>query len=472
MGLAGTIGWKRATVTAVGLLCVLALCLAPEIASPSRTSPLLASPPVIGGATSGRVAEPGLGYAIRHDAASGREIATNSAQRMHVSFAGTGVTVLSGRARLTLRLLHAGRAQPMIDGNRVLYRYNGITQWFVNGPSGLEQGFTVTRARGANRLTLALKSTGNVTPELTRSGAVVFRGPGHLRYGGLIATDRSGRRLAARLGVVNGRIRISVETRGARYPLRIDPTVQTSELNSSDDAPGDEFGSSTAVLGSTIVVGAPGAGTNQQGLAYLFNTSGTQLAELGAGDGANGDDFGTSVAISGSTIVVGAPEANNGDGAIYLFNTSGQQFAEIKAPNGSGDSLGSGVAMSGSTIVAGAPGVNNGDGGVFVYNAAGSEIGSAVGPNNAGDGVGQSVAISGSTVVAGAPDANNGDGAAFVYTTSGHQTAEIAGRAARPTVPVRAWRSPVPPWSSGPPTTTTRRAPHSSTPPRGCRRLS
>jgi hypothetical protein len=442
-GLPGTTGWGRATVAAVGLLCALALCQALGIAAPFSTSPatalgpansssvanrgLLGSPLVIGGATFSHVAEPGFGYAIRRDAASGRDIAANLAQRMHVSFADAGITVLSGRARLALGLVQPGRAQPTIHGNRVLYRYNGITEWFVNGPSGLEQGFTITRPRSGNHLTLALKGTGNVTPELTRSGGVVFRGPGHLRYGGLIATDRSGRRLAARLRVVNGRIRISVDTRGARYPLRIDPTVQTGELNSSDDAPGDEFGSSTAVSGSTIVVGASGAGTNQQGLAYLFNASGTQLAELGASDGANGDGFGTSVAVSGSTVVVGAPGADNGDGAIYLFSTSGQQLAEINSPNGSGDSLGSAVAMSGSTIVAGAPGVNGGDGGVFVYNASGSEIGSAVGPSGQGDGVGQSVAISGSTVVAGAPAANNGDGAGFVYTTSGHQTAEIPG---------------------------------------------
>src|SRR4029077_20779211 len=90
--------------------------------------------------------------------------------------------------------------------------------------------------------------------------------------------------------------------------------IQQGELAASDGVAGDEFGSSVAVDGGTIVVGAPlhAVGSNQspgQGAAYVFVQSGgtwIQQAELTASDGASWDFFGNSVAVSGVTVVVGA----------------------------------------------------------------------------------------------------------------------------------------------------------------------
>ena len=40
--------------------------------------------------------------------------------------------------------LHAPRAvAPTGSGNRVLYRHGSVNEWYVNGPVGLEQGFTI-----------------------------------------------------------------------------------------------------------------------------------------------------------------------------------------------------------------------------------------------------------------------------------------------------------------------------------------
>ena len=67
-----------------------------------------------------------------------------------------------------------------------------------------------------------------------------------------------------------------------------------------------------AIAGDTIVVGAnqddDNNGTNS-GSAYVFTRTGTtwtEQAKLTASDGAAFDYFGTSVAIAGDTIVVGA----------------------------------------------------------------------------------------------------------------------------------------------------------------------
>jgi len=89
----------------------------------------------------------------------------------------------------------------------------------------------------------------------------------------------------------------------------------------ASDGPPSAFGDSVAISGSTVVVGAVplvdwDSGT---GAAYVFVRSGTawsQQAKLtGPGGGAPGDGFGNSVAIEGSTAVVGAP----GHNSAYVF---------------------------------------------------------------------------------------------------------------------------------------------------------
>ena len=91
----------------------------------------------------------------------------------------------------------------------------------------------------------------------------------------------------------------------------------TFEVNTADGtatvADSDYFGDSVAVSGSTIVVGAmwDDTGATDTGSVYVFDAaSGNLLRTLNNPTPADDDEFGSSVAISGSTIVVGAP----GDG--------------------------------------------------------------------------------------------------------------------------------------------------------------
>ena len=107
---------------------------------------------------------------------------------------------------------------------------------------------------------------------------------------------------------------IHVDATRAQGPITIDPFVQTAQLTASDGKSGDLFGNSVAVSGNTVVVGAydaAGPGGNlEQGKAYVFTepvsgwTNATQTAELTASDGKPGDWFGYSIAIDGSTVVV------------------------------------------------------------------------------------------------------------------------------------------------------------------------
>ena len=221
--------------------------------------------------------------------------------------------------------------------------------------------------------------------------------------------------------------------------------------------------------------GVNGDSTNQgslAGAAYVFvlnNGVWTQQAYLKAGNTGYLDLFGSSVAINGNIIVVGAPDedgsstsvdgpSNEGaleSGAAYVYERTGVTWAltaYLKAPNAEADdAFGWKVAVSGNTIVVSA---NGEDGSATTVNGAFDNDASAGGaayvfektagvwtyhsylkPFNLdpGDRFGTSVAIQGDTLMVGAfaeagssrvvngPDNNASgfDGAVYEFTRSG-----------------------------------------------------
>ena len=223
-----------------------------------------------------------------------------------------------------------GTAQTSVNGNRVDCNYGTIDEWYVNGPGGLEQGFTVAplpQSDGQPVLAdggvgLGWRPDGHGERGRGRTDADPAGRLGRAglhRAGGL---RRHGQGVAGLAGSAGRRgpsgLLIHVNDAGAQGPITIDPFVQEAKLTASDGAAGDDFGYSVAISGNTVVVGAPYAtvgGNADQGAAYVFTESGsgwanmTQTAKLTASDGAAGDDFGGSVSISGNTVVVGAPYA-------------------------------------------------------------------------------------------------------------------------------------------------------------------
>ena len=387
----------------------------------------------------------------------------NPRQHLDATFARHGVSIRSGHAslRLSLRgygyggsLRAVGAVAPVAQANRVDFRRGAVDEWYANGPLGLEQGFTfATRPSGRRDgpLTLSLALSGNVRGALSRgSGGVTFRGRGvSLAYRGLVASDARGKQLPAQMELRNGAVRLRIDDRGARYPLRIDPFVQQAKLTASDTVGPHELGASVAVSGDTVVVGAPLTtvnGVEFQGAAYVFVkpaggwASETEAARLTASDGADRDALGSSVAISGDTIVAGAPFATISghleQGAAYVFVkpaggwASETETAKLTASDGApGEMFGETVALAGDTAVVHSDAKVNanvfqGAAYVFVKPTAGwasaTETAKLTASDGAGDDdLGDSLSISGDTVVAGAPDAKvNGhsqEGAAYVF---------------------------------------------------------
>ena len=281
--------------------------------------------------------------------------------------------------------LHAvGLAQPLARGNRVEYSRGAAAEWFANGPAGIEQGFTInTKPAGATSvaLTLALGLSGTLTARPGAAGGLVLTGASGkavLRYGDLSVTDARGRTLPAHMTAEHGRVLISVNARGAHYPLTVDPLMSVAELYASSGLENEELGYSVAVSGKTVVAGAPDAtvgGKAGAGAVYVFSegTSGwetkTQDTELLPSTSETEAGFGHSVAISGKTIVVGAPNATGigpKNGAAFVFSEPEGGWASASPLHQtkklldsedqvSGPEFGKSVAIDGETIVVGSP---------------------------------------------------------------------------------------------------------------------
>lgn len=209
---------------------------------------------------------------------------------------------------------------------------------------------------------------------------------------------------------------------------------QLAELTASDGTPTDGFGTSVAVNGDTIIVGAPYAsiGSNSgEGAAYVFvKPSGgwgnhTEVAKLTPSDGSSDRWFGYSVAVDKDTIVIGSDDITSSSN-VYVFvkpATGWKDMTETAEFTGP-DYLGLSVAIAGNTIVAGA------SEGAYLYLkpkggwASTSRANAVLTESDPvrGDNFGESVAISGKTVIVGAPARGNaglGSASIFVKPRSG-----------------------------------------------------
>ncbi len=150
---------------------------------------------------------------------------------------------------------------------------------------------------------------------------------------------------------------------GSAYVFDTRTGQELHQLHAADATVGDNFGVSVGISGDLAVVGAYLAdGTGPySGAVYLFDaTTGQQLFKLFPSDGASNDFFGTSVAISGDRVLVGADgydEDINGQGAAYLFDaTTGVQLYRIIASDGATDDrFGAAVSLRGDRALVGAP---------------------------------------------------------------------------------------------------------------------
>jgi fibronectin type 3 domain-containing protein len=148
--------------------------------------------------------------------------------------------------------------------------------------------------------------------------------------------------------------------------------VSEGKKLASNGLASDQFGYAVALEGDRAIVGAPFTDSivSNSGTAYIFQRTGgtwNERAAFKSGDPGNFDSFGSSVAISGNRVVVGAPADDNlvpNAGAAYVFTlntdasgniTGVTQQAKLTAEADALDGVGFGasVGISGDLVVVG-----------------------------------------------------------------------------------------------------------------------
>jgi Putative Ig domain/IPT/TIG domain/FG-GAP repeat len=377
---------------------------------------------------------------------------------IHGTFTASGAALRVAQGTLRLSLTGVGRAErlrrvvtviPTAAASKVLYQHGSISEFYRNGPYGLEQGFALRQRPqvGTGPLVLALHPGGSLTPELAGS-QILFRthtGATALRYGQLRAFDATDRPLPAQIKIRNGTIQLRIDDKNARYPLRVDPFIQQgSKLTGSGESSISEFGFSVALSsdGNTALIGGPIDGL-EAGSAWVFVRSETGWEQQGSkltGSGEIGEgEFGRSVALSsdGNTALVGGRWDNHKVGAAWVFVRSAGVWTQQAKLTGSGESgegqFGQSVALSsdGNTALIGGwqdnpvgePTTGIGAAWVFTRSAGAwaQQDGKLTGTGESGSSqLGWSVALSsdGNTALIGGRADNHFVGAAWVFVRS------------------------------------------------------
>ncbi|MEZ4224258.1 MAG: FG-GAP repeat protein [Polyangiaceae bacterium] len=339
--------------------------------------------------------------------------------------------------------------EPSYFANRVTYlrpTSGGLVQeWYVTGPMGLEQGFTLPErpACAAKNSNVLLEVAFRGLKVSVNGDALALEGQGGqvYRYSDLYASDATGTSLLARMEPRGeDRIRLVVDVSQARFPVQVDPLVgvQQAKFLPVSGAAYDWFGYAVAVSGDTALVGAPANDDLDvgAGAAYVFERTGaswSQQAKLLASDGAVSDEFGYSVALSGDTALIGAwldQDQGFATGSAYVFERKGSTWfeqAKLVASDQAGkDYFGHAVALSGDTALVGAlqdddKGENSGS--AYVFQRTGSSWSQqaklVASDGLADDEFGTSVALDGDTAVVGAPRNFKSGGAAYAFVRTG-----------------------------------------------------
>ena len=347
-------------------------------------------------------------HAPEFETASGYYWAPNNAQGWQTKFTIQGAQIESQRANdwsWGLDLMNYGYVGAMlpvdtkpalhVDKEVLTYQWDSnLSEWWINTPIGLEQGFTLQQRPPGRKqqtaLSIEMDITGNLEPIQDGNRIIFFdsNNDAIVSYDKLQVTDANGDFIPANLQLITfpkPYLKIVINDTNATYPLTIDPLVQAAKLTASDAVNDDAFGIRVAISKDTIVVSASNQDSGT-GAVYVFArpengwATITETAKLTASDAANYDYFGSSLAISDDTIVVGAVNSNAEiySGAAYIFvrpddgwMTTNETVKLTPSDAATNDDFGSAVAINDELVVVGAHRKSDGEeqnvGAAYIY---------------------------------------------------------------------------------------------------------
>ena len=231
------------------------------------------------------------------------------------------------------------KAEIVYYGPRVEYRRSQFTEWYLNGPAGLEQGFTIpNRLAGTGDLKLVLAITA-AGVSVTRQKIFIKTAAGQkIRFDRLTVTDAAGKTIDSWFESLDeNRAVIAVDDTDALYPLTIDPLITNSPdtiiTSSQDNA---QLGYSVAGAGDVnndnfddVLVGARyyDNGFANEGAVFVYH--GSAGGVLGSGPGtADATIEGNLINANMGTSVAGAGDVNNDGYDDIIVGASGYKDGE------------------------------------------------------------------------------------------------------------------------------------------------
>ncbi len=152
---------------------------------------------------------------------------------------------------------------------------------------------------------------------------------------------------------------------------------EESILSVADVPRESRFGTALTFDGAVALVGAPGTAESAGSVRAFSRDAATGAwtgeVTLSSGAGSAGDLFGSSLAVSGNELLIGAPGARENTGSVHRFvrdsnGAAWRSAGELSTAGAtSGFGLGAAVAGGGDVTVAGAPGAAAGRGQAAVY---------------------------------------------------------------------------------------------------------
>jgi hypothetical protein len=324
-------------------------------------------------------------------------------------------------------------AVPSAEGNRVQFTHssNGglqVEEWYLNGPLGLEQGFTLSQApcTGAHDVVLELELAGDLVAKKANNNQEIqivtnSSGPA-LHYGQLYAQDASGASLVSELRWLSGkRFQVRLHANQAVWPVVVDPLLWQEQAKLK--LKGDTIKSQTGYTGSSFAFGLTddsawigktiNSGLSSGYVQFYSNTDNLWNKGLVLSPETSSIDhkFGESVFVAGSTALVIAKKKVNPSGPTIVwaqfFVREGQTWTlQSEIEIGQDFFLKTTPLLAGDTAFVGAN-VPSKKGNVFVFRKEGSswklksEILNPDGYN--GDGFGTTLAFSNNVLLVGSP---------------------------------------------------------------------
>ena len=290
---------------------------------------------------------------------------------------GDGVVIGTARADATR----------VVDGGEVRYEHPALVEWWRPLRSGYEQGWTVHAPQAT--IVLDVPIAGATTEDTV--GAVWVRSATRTyRYAALHAWDAAREPLDAQLRATPAGIRITVDARGARFPITVDPIV-TVASETITPSPSVSYGYAVAV-GDANGDGYDdlAVGSDQASTVYVYQGTARGLTYLAGMNGSN-DTFGAALDFRGDVnadgyadLVVGNPvESGAGEVTVWQGNASSLSLSTTLSTTGGGAEYGSAVSTGDADgdgyddVAIGSPSYVGAEGHVWLHAGSASGVGTA-----------------------------------------------------------------------------------------------